>query len=259
MAEMSPENMTHNASQAMSEMCDTMGCTTTANVGETERLISLVGGSAIFLYGWTRGTLPGLAIAAIGGALVYRGVTGNCQMYRAMGVSTNRDENTAIGVPAQYGFKFEKSFTINRPAEELYYQWRRFENLPRIMRHLQSVEEIGGGRSRWTVHGPLGVPVSWEAEVINEDPGRMIAWRSLPGSEVDTAGSVHFDEHGGATLVRVSLKYNPPGGQIGASIARLLGSGAEQEIEDDMRRFKQTMETGEAASTLAQPSGRHSS
>lgn len=228
---------------------------TSQNVGDAERMISLIGGSIIGVYGLTRGSLSGLLIAGVGSALAYRGLSGNCSIYRAFGISSNRDEHSATAVPAQYGFKLERAVTINRPAEDLYDQWRNLENLPTIMRHLKSVTNLGGGRSHWIASGPLGVQVEWDAEIINEDPGRLIAWRSLPGSQVDTAGSVHFDERpaGRGTELTVSLKYNPPGGQAGAGVAWLLGSGAEQQVEEDLRRFKQKMETGEftiAGSTM---------
>ncbi len=228
------------------------------NVGQAERIASLVGGGLLALYGLRRGSLDGLVLMGIGGGLVYRGATGHCYAYGALGVSTAQDPETATAVPAQYGVKFERSLSINRPASELFDFWRRFENLPRIMSHLKSVTQLPDGRSRWVADGPFGMEVSWEAEIYNEDPGRLIAWRSLPGSEVETAGSVHFEEqaHGRGTEVRVSLKYNPPGGQVGVKIAGLMGASAEQEIETDMRRFKQFMETGEIATTEGQPSGR---
>jgi len=234
--------------------CESMACSMTQNVGDTERVFSVLGGGAIALYGLNRGSWDGLFIAALGGALLYRGITGHCHCYGALGISTARDEDSATGVPAQYGFKYEKSFMINRPARELYDQWRKLENLPRIMRHLHSVSETWGGRSHWVAKGPMGMQVEWDAEIINEDPGRLIAWRSLPGSQVDTAGSVHFDDRsdGRGTELKVSLKYNPPGGQLGARLAWLMGSGAEQEIEEDLRRFKQMVETGEVASTPGQ-------
>jgi uncharacterized membrane protein len=214
-------------------------------------MISLVGGTVIGLYGITRGTLSGLAIAGIGGALAWRGLSGNCSVYRAFGISTNRDTDSATAVPAQYGVKLERSIIINRPARELYERWRNLENLPSVMRHLKSVTNKGGGRSHWVASGPLGVEVEWDAEIINEDDGRLIAWRSLPGSQVDTAGSIHFDEHsiGGGTEVTVSLKYNPPGGQAGAGVAWLMGSGAEQQVEEDLRRFKEMMEAGAVATS----------
>ena len=222
---------------------------TSQNVGDAERMISLFGGSLIGLYGLTRGSLSGLVIAGLGGALAWRGLSGNCSVYRAFGISSNRDEHSATSVPAQYGFKLERSITINRPAQELYDRWRNLSGLPSIMRHLHSVTELPGARSHWVASGPLGVQVEWDAEIINEDPGRLIAWRSLPDSQVDTAGSVHFNERpaGRGTELTVSLKYNPPGGQAGAGVAWLMGSGAEQQVEEDLRRFKQMMETGEFA------------
>ena len=223
------------------------------NVGGSERTLSLVGGGLLGLYGLRQvlhqNPIKGLLFTAIGGSLIYRGMTGNCQLYRALGVSSNRNEHPATGVPAQYGYKIEKSITIHRSAGDLYNHWRKLENLPKIMRHLLSVTQTDGRRSRWVAQGPLGVQVEWEAETINEDPGRMIAWRSLPGSQVDTAGSVHFEDYeaGRGTQVRVSLKYNPPGGQLGAGVAWLMGSGAEQEITEDLQRFKLTMESDEVA------------
>lgn len=229
------------------------------NVGGTERVISALGGAVITAYGISRGGLSGLAITAIGGALLYRGISGNCQLYRALGVDTSERNaySSPIGVPAQYGFKYEKNFIINRPAHELYAHWRRLENLPRIMRHLESVTPLGVLQSRWVAKGPMGMRLEWDAEIINEDPGRLIAWRSLPGAQVDTAGSVHFDElpSGRGTELRVSLKYNPPGGKVGATIASWLGSGVEQEIEEDMRRFKHVMEAREVSTTQGQSMG----
>jgi uncharacterized membrane protein len=238
--------------------CDTMACRLTQNVGTTERLLSLVSGGIIGAFGLRQRSLEGLLLAAAGGALLYRGITGHCHCYGALGISSNRDEDSATGVPAQMGFKLESSLMIDRPASELYARWRQLNTLPQIMRHLKSVSETFGGRSHWVARGPLGVTAEWDAELINEDPGRLIAWRSLPGSQVDTAGSVHFDEQsrGRGTRLTVSLKYNPPGGQIGASLAWLFGGGIEQEIEQDLRRFKQLMETGEVATTEGQPSGR---
>lgn len=213
------------------------------NVGEVERYGSLFAGGLLLVNGIQRGRLPGLVLTGLGAALMHRGFTGHCMMYDQLGMST-RSSGSSFGVPAQRGFKFERSLTINRPAEEVYRFWRQLSNLPRIMRHLESVTETGGGRSRWVAQGPMGVRVEWDAEVHNEDPGRMIAWRSLPGGQIDTAGSVHFEERASGTELRVSLKYNPPGGKIGAGIAWLMGNSVEQEIASDLNRFKQQMEAG---------------
>jgi len=233
-------------------------CCSITNVGQAERVLSMIGGGVMALYGLRRGSLDGLVLMGLGGSLIYRGVSGNCKLYEALGISTARDEESATGVPARYGVKYEQAFTINRPASELFAYWRRLENLPRIMKHLKSVTQLPDGRSHWVAEGPMGMEVSWDAEIHNEDPGRLIAWRSLPGSEVDTAGSVHFNERaaGRAAEVRVSLKYNPPGGSLGRGIASLLGANPEQEIEEDLRRFKQLMEAGEISTVEGQPSGR---
>jgi len=117
------------------------------------------------------------------------------------------------------------------------------------MEHLESVEELGGGRSRWTARGPLGMPVSWTAEIINDVPSELISWKSVPDSDVTSAGSVRFKPAGGdhGTEVRVNLQYDPPAGKVGATVAWLFGEDPQSQIEEDLRRFKQLMETGEIA------------
>jgi uncharacterized membrane protein len=196
-------------------------------------------------------------MAAVGGSLLYRGVSGHCMVYEMLGINTALPSNPAVGVPAQRGFKHETSIIVNRSPEELYEFWRNVENLPRVMRHLVSVREIGNGRSHWIAEGPLGKHIEWDAEIINDHHNELIAWRSIPGSELDTAGSVHFTQAplNQGTIVKVSLKYNPPGGKAAASIASLLGAGLEQRVEEDLRRFKQTMEAGELPSVAGQPRG----
>jgi uncharacterized membrane protein len=231
------------------------------NVGQTERWASAVGGGALALYGLTRGSLGGVALALIGGSLVYRGVSGHCNLYSAMGVDTSgeaAERNPNVSVQSGHGVKVEKSITINRPAAELYQFWRNFENLPQFMKHLEAVTVTGQDRSRWVAKGPGGTSVEWEAEVYNEKENELIAWRSLEGSQVDNAGSVHFEAAPGGrgTVVRVVLKYDPPAGKLGALVARLFGESPEQQIDEDLRRFKQLMETGETVTTEGQPSGR---
>lgn len=228
------------------------------NVSETERLVSAVAGGALALYGLARGSLSGWALALIGGSLVYRGVTGHCSMYQALGVDTAH-EHGPIGVAAQHGARVEKSIIVNRPAQELFDYWRKFEHLPRIMDHLISVEELSGTRSRWVAKGPLGTTVEWEAEIHNERNGELIAWRSIPGSgDVDTAGSVHFKElpNDRGTVITVNLKFDPPGGAAALSIADFLGQGLEDRVEEDLRNFKQMMEAGAGATAENQSSGR---
>lgn len=217
------------------------------NVGQTERWISAVGGGALALYGLTRGSLGGIALALVGAALVQRGYSGHCNLYEAIGYSTGGGETLRnsenVSVPAERGTKVEKSVTINRPASELYSFWRNFENLPQFMNHLESVKSIGNERTHWVAKAPAGTTVEWDAEVYNEKPNELIAWRTLEGSQVSSAGSVRFeDAPGGGTEVRVSLKYDPPGGKLGALVARLFGENPERQIEEDLGRFKELME-----------------
>lgn len=234
------------------------------NVGQAERWASAIGGGALALYGLTRGTLGGVTLALIGGSLIYRGASGNCKVYEAMGVNTSGEQagaNPNVSVKGGSGVKVEKTTTINRSPEELFRFWRDFENLPRIMSHLESVKVTGGNRSHWVAKAPGGSTVEWDAEIYNEKENELIAWRSLEGSDVDNAGSVRFTPATGGrgTEVRVTLKYDPPGGVIGAAIAKLFGEEPAQQVQEDLRRFKQFMETGETATTEGQPSGRAAS
>jgi len=228
-----------------SECCSSAQWTGNArvNVGPTERLISLTSGGLMALYGLSRGTTKGLLLAGIGAALVYRGATGHCHGYQSLGISTaNRRRHTAI--PSGQGIKIEKSIMIMRPAQELYEFWRNLGNLPRVMRHLVSVQEQGTIRSHWIARGPVG-NVEWDAEIIADRPGELISWRSLPHSEIATAGSVRFLEepYNRGTRVEVVLSYNPPAGQVGAALAWLVSSDPDAEMQEDLREFKRFMET----------------
>jgi uncharacterized membrane protein len=136
---------------------------------------------------------------------------------------------------------------VNRPPEEVYNFWRNFQNLSRFMRHLESVNDLGDGRSHWTAKGPAGMSVEWDATIVADVPGEIITWRSLENSDVDNAGAVRFERAPGArgTIVRVNLQYNPIAGVVGATVAKLFGEEPEQQLDDDLRRFKQVMEVGE--------------
>ena len=230
------------------------------NVGDAERWVSAIGGGALALYGLTRGTYGGVALALLGASLVYRGTTGHCYTYDAFGVNTasGERENPFVSVEGGRGVKVEKSVTINKSPEELYSFWLNFENLPRFMKHLEEVRVTGDGTSHWVAKGPAGMSVEWDAESYNLKENEMIAWRSLEGSQVANAGSVHFRPapEGRGTEVRVVLKYDPPAGVLGAWVAKLFGEAPEQQIEEDLRRFKGLMETGETATTMGQTSGR---
>ncbi|MGI0483981.1 SRPBCC family protein [Pantanalinema rosaneae CENA516] len=154
--------------------------------------------------------------------------------------------------------KVEKTVTINKPAAELYQFWRDFENLPGFMKHLKSVNVINDRRSHWIENAPLGTSVEWDAEITNEQENHLIAWASVAGSDIKHVGSVQFQPAMGerGTEVKVRLEYQPPAGIIGVAIAKLFGEEPEQQIGEDLYRFKQLMETGEIATTDGQPSGR---
>jgi len=239
------------------------GNSSDVNVGQTERWASALAGGALAIYGLTRRTWGGVVLALVGGTLIYRGSTGYCQMYDMLGVNTagTETDNPLVSVPAGKGIKVEKSVEINRSPEELYRFWRNFENLPRFMNHLESVKVTGEGRSHWVARAPAGKTVEWDAEINNEKENELIAWRSLEGADVDNAGSVRFEPSadGRGTTVRVTLKYDPPAGKLGSLIARFFGEEPSQQIEEDLQRFKQVMETGEAASVEGQPTGRSAS
>lgn len=143
--------------------------------------------------------------------------------------------------------RIERVTTINRPVDEVYAFWRRFENFPRFMRHLESVETLPNGRTRWVAKAPAGMKVEWQAELVEDRHGEWIAWRSVEGSGIQNSGSVRFTPAPGArgTEVRVQLQYSPPAGAVGRNIAWLFGQEPEQQIHYDLHRFKQLMETGE--------------
>jgi uncharacterized membrane protein len=165
--------------------------------------------------------------------------------YAALGINTAK-HNPATAVPAKEGYKLEKTIVVEKSPQELYKFWHRLENLPQVMRHLKYVETIDDQHSHWKAEGALGADVEWDAEIINERENELIAWRSLPGGDVDTAGSIHFrplDQQGG-TEVTLSMKYNPPAGKIGARLAELFGEGLEERLDEDLSRFKEVMETG---------------
>jgi uncharacterized membrane protein len=160
--------------------------------------------------------------------------------------------------PADGMIRFKKSLVINRPPEELYQFWRKFENLPRFMPHLISVSDLGNNRSHWEAKGPAGTTVKWDAELTQDIPNASIGWRSLEGSQVDNRGTVRFERATGGrgTIVKVEIEYSPPAGVLGASLAKLFGQSPEKQVKIDLLHFKQLIETGVIATTEGQPAGR---
>jgi uncharacterized membrane protein len=142
-----------------------------------------------------------------------------------------------------------RSVTINRPREQLYAFWRDFNNLPQFMHSVRSVAIKDGGRSHWVIEAPAGKTVEWDSQITQDEPGRMIAWQSLEGASVRNGGRVEFIDSpdGRGTVVRVTLAYDPPAGALGKLIAKLFQKEPKVQARQDLRRFKQLMETGEVA------------
>ena len=226
------------------------------NVGRTERIISGVAGLALIGYGLGRRRLRAVLLP-LGAELIRRGITGRCPINRALGRNSAEGEgrtSPVASLAAGEGTRIEQAIVVRRPRDELFHFWRRLDNLPRFMDNLESVSVLDERRSHWIAKGPAGARVEWDAEIHNEVEDEIIAWRSLPGSEVEQAGSVHFTPaHNGGTEVRVIMRYAAPAGKLGDAVARLLGDDPEQQVADDLRRFKQVMEASEPASFTPGP------
>ena len=214
------------------------------NVGKTERLVSGLAAAAVATVALRRKRLRPLLLP-LAANLISRAVTGRCPVNRAIGRNSARRGRVSpvASVRRGEGIKVEQSVTVNRPVAQVYHFWRNFENLPRFMDHLESVTVIDETQSHWVAKAPAGTKVEWDAAIHNEIEEELIAWRSLPGADVNNAGSVHFTPTGdGNTEVLVVLSYEPPAGKLGAAVAKLLGEEPSKQVEDDLRRFKQVME-----------------
>jgi uncharacterized membrane protein len=199
---------------------------------------SIVAGSALAVYGVTRRSAGGTALAAAGGLLAVRGIR------RAV----------APGVA-----HVESSFTINRPVSEVYNFFRSLENLPKFMRHLRLVHATGAHTSHWVARAPLGLELEWDAEILQEEPNRYLVWHTLPGAMIPNRGSVQFSaasEYHGGCEITVAVDYAPPGGRGAALFARIFGRDPGVQLREDLRRLKQLLEAGEIATTEGQPHGR---
>lgn len=214
------------------------------NISKTEQWVSTIAGVALAAAGYQRSNK---ALGVAGLALLGRGASGYCPVSAAMGRDTSSPYDTRARLGGTRGVRAEAAITIYKPQIEVYAYWRNFENLPNFMDHLIEVNDIDGTRSHWVAKGPLGVQVEWTAEIVNDVAPDLISWRTVEDSEVVSAGSVRFTQAPGdhGTEVRVVLQYDPPAGKVGATVAWMLGEDAQTAIEEDLRRFKQLIETGE--------------
>jgi uncharacterized membrane protein len=222
------------------------------NVGKVERFASMFGGGFLAGAGIKRGGVGGAVMSLAGAILLHRGATGHCHVYGALGVDTASGdaaparEAGATRVDTEPGgVRVEASITVNRMAEELYAYWRDFSHAPSFMDRIISVRVLDDRQSHWTAEGPRGRTWEWTSEVTDDVPGRRIAWRTLPGSDLPNSGSVEFAPGRlGETTVRHTLQFDPPGGVVGQAIASAFHQMPEKMIQDDLRRFKTLMEAG---------------
>jgi uncharacterized membrane protein len=229
------------------------------NVGDAERAASAAGGAILAAYGLKRGGLGGLLLAGIGGALLYRGSTGHCPAFAALGASTAPPHTDSIYDPPADGVRpveIIESLTVAADRLAAYGAWRDFERFPLFMEHVVQVLDFGDGCSEWTAQFPGISNVKWDAELVEDRPGEVLAWRSKPGAQVDNSGHVRFeDAPTGGTEVHVRIAYRPPAGQLGAAVAGLFNDAFARMVKEDVRRFKHLIETGGLPTTQGQPQG----
>ncbi|MEW9550453.1 SRPBCC family protein [Nonomuraea sp. NPDC050783] len=255
------------APRAVTRMCgvdDAPGATTITRLAGGRELLHaalLLGGKTPAQWAWTRVAGDAMDLGMLGKAAAARtGARRRRAMYALGAVAglTVLDAACAkrSGGKARSPLQVRASITINKPRDEVYRFWRDLENLPAFMIHLESVRTLDERRSRWRAKGPV-VKLEWEAEIIDERFGDLIAWRSVPGTGISTAGLVSFTDGPGGrgTVVDVSLEYGVTGRKIAAAVARMFGEHPEQQVRDDLRRFKQVMETGEVLLSEGSPEG----
>ena len=172
-------------------------------------------------------------------------------------IPVERGEREATQARVEYGIKVVHAVTIRRPALELYQFWRDVPRLMEVIKHPATIVANSMVESHWSVSGPGGRRLEWDSVIINDEPGRLIAWQSKSGGDVDNAGTVRFEDAPGdeGTEVKVVLEYNPPGGKVGAAIAMLTRDSGSQQVYDTLRRFKALIEAGEIPTTDGQPVG----
>jgi len=210
------------------------------NLNWPERYISIAAGVKLSISGLKnmfKSPFTSLLKLGAGGYLVNRGISGHCELYSQAGKVSTSPVNVNI----------RSSFTVDKPRVEVYNFWRKLDNLPLFMKHLERVDVIDEKRSHWVLKLPTGAAkVSWDAEIVHDEPGYMIGWSALPDSIIDNAGKVRFrDTEDGGTLVDVVISYEPPAGGLGFSLAHVLNPVFKKLVDDDVHNFKQYMDIAE--------------
>jgi uncharacterized membrane protein len=211
---------------------------------EESRLLYAIAGGAMLLYGLRRRSLLREALAVVGADLLSYGATGH-HLYEALGITSGHAGDEGTRIPHQLGVQVQRSIHVNTAPRKAYEFVRDLENLPRFMEHVKNVSKKDEKCSHWVVKAPAGTEVEWDAEIINDLPGELIAWRSINNPDIDSAGSVRFERamQDGGTVIRVSMQYLPPAGILGATVAKLFGEEPEQQLKDDLGRLKMALES----------------
>jgi uncharacterized membrane protein len=197
------------------------------------RLVVAAVGGGLALYRLTRRDQRGATLGAAGAVLLLRALA-NRPFFRLLGIGAGRQ-----------AIEFQKTITVRAPLEDVFEFWMNFENFPRFMAHLCEVKRLGEGRYRWVAKGPVGIPMSWDAEVTRVIPNKVIVWRSVPGAAIRNAGIVHFEQNpDGTTRLDIRMSYNPPAGVIGHAVASLFGADPKHAMDEDLVRFQSILEQG---------------
>ena len=230
---------------------------------QSRLLYGLAGGALVgygIKYGIQRAPWLGSLTALVCADLLTHGATGH-HLHEALGITDGHTEwakrRGFSRIPHQLGVQVQRSVLVNSTPQKAYEFVRDLENFPRFMQHVKTVYFTGEKRCHWVVKGPAGTQVEWDADIINDIPGELIAWRSINNPDVDSAGSVRFEKASGdrGTVIRVHMQYLPPAGAVGVAIAKLFGEEPEQQMRSDLRHLKEILETGEIASIAGQPTG----
>jgi uncharacterized membrane protein len=210
------------------------------NVGRTERTISAIAGS-LLLYYVSKKNKGAAFMALASGYLLYRAVSGHCTVYSAVGRIRNTDHPSNINI--------RTSVTVNRPRDEVYAFWRKLENLPLFMKHLENVDQIDETTSAWKIRIPGGLgELRWEASIVNEEEGSVLSWQSAPGAVIKNAGKINFsDTPGKGTRIDALISYRAPFGRMGEKCSRLLTPVFSALVEKDILSFKEYMEDARVA------------
>jgi len=214
-------------------------------MGTESRWLYGLAGGALLIFGISRRSWFRDVLALVGADLLSYGATGH-HLYEALGITGGHaGQREGTRIPHQLGVQVQRSIHVNAPRRKAYDFVRDLENLPRFMQHVKNVSKTDDKRSHWVVKAPAGTQVEWDAEIINDLPGELIAWRSINNPDIDSAGSVRFERttDDGGTVIRVSMQYLPPAGILGATVAKLFGEEPEQQLKDDLGRLKMALES----------------